>query len=500
MLSLVIFSVFAFLVTLAITPVCRAACRRLGWLDYSDQRKVHRTPVPRTGGIAIFLGYAAALAVILLSPAKDAFFAAWGALPGLWALAAVLAVFATGLLDDTLGLKPWMKILGQILAASLACYGGVQINALAGFSIANTWWHVPLTIFWLVGCANAFNLIDGLDGLAVGVGLFATATAFLSALLYGNFALALATAPLLGALLGFLPYNFSPASIFMGDCGSLTVGFLLGCFGVIWSQKSATLLGVTAPLIALALPLLDTALAIARRFLRHQPIFVADSGHIHHRLLARGLTPRRVAYVLYAFAGIVAGFSLLLSATEKHMGGVVLVAFCAIVWFAIHYLRYEEFEAARRLISGGMFRRTLNAHLSIRRLEQTIQSARTLDECWAAIVDTSRSLGFSEVSLQTGGRHFTARLTEADPKECWNLRIPLNGSGGVSLSVPFRTPLPPATVGPLAASLRSILAPKLYEFEFRVQPLRDKVTKYASVIAANERLSPDLAAEVIRFT
>ena len=156
---------------------------------------------------------------------------------------------------------------------------------------------VPLTILWLVGCSNAFNLIDGLDGLATGVGLFATATAFLSALLTGNIALAIVTAPLLGALLGFLPYNFSPASIFMGDCGSLTVGFLLGCFGVIWSQKSATLLGMTAPLIALAIPLLDTALAIARRFLRRQPVFGADRGHIHHRLLARGFTPRRVAYI-----------------------------------------------------------------------------------------------------------------------------------------------------------------------------------------------------------
>jgi UDP-N-acetylmuramyl pentapeptide phosphotransferase/UDP-N-acetylglucosamine-1-phosphate transferase len=145
-----------------------------------------------------------------------------------------------------------MKILGQIVAALLACNANVQIQSVAGFAIASTWWHVPITVLWLVTCSNAFNLIDGLDGLAVGVGLFATATAFLSALIGGNYALALATAPLLGALLGFFPYNFEPASIFMGDCGSLTVGFLLGCFGVIWSQKSATLLGMTAPLLALA--------------------------------------------------------------------------------------------------------------------------------------------------------------------------------------------------------------------------------------------------------
>ncbi len=232
---------------------------------------------------------------------------------------------------------------------------------MAVLTIASTWWHVPATILWLVACSNAFNLIDGLDGLAVGIGLFATATAFLSALLSGNYALALATAPLLGALLGFLPYNFQPASIFMGDCGSLTVGFLLGCFSVIWSQKSATLLGMTAPLLALAIPLLDTALSIARRFLRRQPVFGADRRHIHHRLLARGFTPRRVAYIFYAFAGIIAGLSLLLNSAADRFGGIALIAFCAVVWLAIQYLGYEEFDAARRLIFGGMFRHALNA-------------------------------------------------------------------------------------------------------------------------------------------
>ena len=197
-------------------------------------------------------------------------------------------------------------------------------------------------------------------------------------------ALALVTAPLLGALLGFLPYNFNPASIFMGDCGSLTVGFLLGCFGVIWSQKSATLLGMTAPLIALAIPLLDTALAVARRFLRRQPLFGADRGHIHHRLLARGFTPRRVAYILYAFAGTAAGLSLLLGSVGNHFAGLALVAFCAIVWLAVQYLGYEEFDVARRMIFGGMFRRTLNANLSITQLDTAVQGARTLDECWDA--------------------------------------------------------------------------------------------------------------------
>src|ERR1035441_9810398 len=265
MYSLALLAISALLLTLAFTPIVRTVSARLGWLDQPDPRKVHLAPVPRTGGVAILGGYAVAFLILFYSPLGGSRAVA-AALPGVWALLpAVLVAFATGLLDDLLGLKPWMKLIGQVLAAVLAFNANVQINAVAGHSFAATWWPLPLTVFWLVACSNAFNLIDGLDGLAVGVGLFATATTFLSALLAGNYALALVTVPLLGALLGFLPYNFTHASIFMSDCGSIPVGFLLGCFGIIWSQKSATLLGMTAPLLALAIPLLDTSLAVARR-------------------------------------------------------------------------------------------------------------------------------------------------------------------------------------------------------------------------------------------
>jgi UDP-GlcNAc:undecaprenyl-phosphate GlcNAc-1-phosphate transferase len=457
MLTLALLAVSAMLLTLGFTPVCRSLCKRLGWVDYPDARKLHRDPIPRTGGIAIFLGYAATMCLLLLYVREGQY--ASGMFPGMRALLpAILVAFATGLLDDILGLKPWMKLLGQLIAAGLACNAGVLIQGFAGYSITNTWWHVPLTVLWLVGCANAFNLIDGLDGLAVGVGLFATATAFLSALLSGNIALALMTAPLLGALLGFLPYNFSPASIFMGDCGSLTVGFLLGCFGVIWSQKAATLFGMTAPLIALAVPLLDTALAMSRRFLRRQPIFGADRGHIHHRLLARGFTPRRVAYMIYASAGVAAGLALLLN--SSYAGGVPLVVFCAVIWLAVQYLSYEEFDAARRVLFGGLFRRALNGDLSVHHLEHAIQSAATLDECWAALLQASRDFGFSKATLRVHGREFTAVITEASPAECWALSIPINGSSHLDWSIPFRSPSN-AVIAPLALTLRTVLGAKL---------------------------------------
>lgn len=460
MLILLEVAIPAFLSTIAVTPLCRIVSRRLGLVDPPGGRKVHLVPIPRTGGIAILFGYAVGLS-LLLSPLRGLPSMQWGQAEVRALLPAVFIIFATGLLDDIVGLKPWMKILGQIIAGGLACGAGVQIRSIASFPIGNPGLSALLTISWLVVCTNAFNLIDGLDGLATGVGLFATATAFLSGALNGYGQLAIVTAPLLGALLGFLPYNFNPASIFMGDCGSLPVGFLLGCFSVIWFQKSATLLGMTAPLIAMAIPLLDTALAILRRFLRDQPIFGADRGHIHHRLLARGLTTRRVVYLLYAFAGVVAGLSLLLCTNYGRFGGLVLVMFCVIVWLAIHLLRYEEFDAARRILLGGVLQRVLNASLSIGRLEQDLRKARTLDESWKVLVTAIRDLGFSQASLHFHGYGFTSRFTDGDPLQCWILRIPLNAAGHIDLAVPFGcTPLP-ATLGRLAVSLRAAFAGKL---------------------------------------
>jgi UDP-GlcNAc:undecaprenyl-phosphate GlcNAc-1-phosphate transferase len=202
-----------------------------------------------------------------------------------------------------------------------------------------------------------------LDGLAAGVGLLATTTTLVAALLDHNIGLAIATVPLAGALLGILRFNFNPASIFLGDSGSLFIGFLLGCYSVLWSQKSATILGMTAPLIALSIPLLDTGLAIIRRFLRCRPIFGADYGHIHHKLLARGLTPRQAVILLYIICGLCAALSLLQSFAHERFEGLIIILFCALAWIGVQHLGYAEFDMARRLILAGNFRRHLTSWL-----------------------------------------------------------------------------------------------------------------------------------------
>src|SRR5208337_5346983 len=175
-------------------------------------------------------------------------------------LPAAVIIFLTGLLDDLRGLSAWQKLGGQFIAATVAVWSGVQITSIAWHQFPS-WFAIPLTVVWLVGCTNALNLIDGVDGLAAGVGLLVTTITLIAALLGHNIGMAIAIVPLVGALLGFLRFNFNPASIFLGDSGSLFIGFLLGCYSVLWSQKSATILGMTAPLIALSIPLLDTGLA-----------------------------------------------------------------------------------------------------------------------------------------------------------------------------------------------------------------------------------------------
>jgi UDP-GlcNAc:undecaprenyl-phosphate GlcNAc-1-phosphate transferase len=416
---------------------------RFGWVDLPGVRKLHGEPIPRAGGIAIFLGYAAAICT----------HHAWTILP------AAVVTFGTGLLDDLVSLKPRTKIAGQTLAALLACASGIQIRNLGGHAIHNTWWQVPLTVLWLAGCTNAINLIDGLDGLAAGVGLTATAAAFLTALLTGNAALTILTAPLLGALLGFLPYNFNPASIFMGDSGSNTIGFLLGCFAIMWSHGCATLPMMAAPLIALAIPILDTALAIFRRFLRQQPVSEADRGHIHHRLLSRGFSPRRVACILYVAGGLLAGLSILLT-TGAYSGGPVLAAFGILIWMALRYLRYDEFTSVRNIFFGGVVRRALSTDLFLRQLEGDVSSAASIDECWFALQSIGPRLGLSSATMHVYGRTFSAQFSDSQTAgDCWNMTVSLNGVGTIDLEIPFGRES--SSASPVANSLRTVLAPKL---------------------------------------
>ncbi len=272
MYSLLLLGITSFLASLLLTPLVRDLALRFGLVDTPNDRKAHVIPIPRLGGVAIFAATLIAYAVLFLMGLNGVAIVKNSIPLALKLLPPVLIIFAIGLADDIFNLKPWYKLGAQIAASALAWSAGIRLVELNGHPFP-TVASFLLTVLWIVACTNAVNLIDGVDGLAAGAGLFATITMLIAGALHGNMALVFAIAPVAAALLGFLRFNFNPASIFLGDCGSLVIGFLLGCFGIVWSEKAPTLLAMTAPLLTLSVPLLDTAISIARRYLHRKPIF-----------------------------------------------------------------------------------------------------------------------------------------------------------------------------------------------------------------------------------
>ena len=466
MYSLLFLAATSFLFAYALTPLIRDGFIRLAIVDHpGESRKIHSDPTPRVGGIAIALSCLLAVGALILTPLQGGNLVARQLPFFLRLLPSVALVFAVGLLDDLVGLRPWQKLIGQVAAAGLACWAGVRMDSVVGRQL-DAWWGIPLTLLWLVACSNAFNLIDGVDGLAAGTGLLAASTILVGGLLQGNPELLFATVPLVGALLAFLRYNFHPASIFLGDCGSLTLGFLLGCYGIIWSQKSTTLLGMTAPLIALGLPLLDTTLTFSRRFLRSQPIFNADREHIHHRLLDRGLTPRRVVFLLYMVSGIAAVLSLLQSVASNRFGGLIIVLFCAVAWLGIQQLGYSEFQLTGRMFFQGAFRGMIAAQLSLQNFERSLTAAADLDRCWMILRNACWDFGFNYVQLRVnaGGDQKDYVDSSSDSDHGWMVRMSLGNGSWIVLKREFGSRAHPTVLVPLLDALERILPAKLEEF------------------------------------
>lgn len=300
----------ALLTSLAATPLARRIAVKLGAIDKPTGRRVNKVPVPRMGGIAIFCGIAAAFAVQYVGT----MFLGWPVVlvpsPKLrvnyWMLVlAFCVIFTTGLLDDKFSLKPAQKLAGQVLAAVIAVAGGLVIgdisSPLGPEFISLGWLAYPVTVIYLVAYVNIINLIDGLDGLAAGISAIASFTMFVLSVMAGRLDAAALSIAVTGSSLGFLRYNFHPASIFMGDSGSLTLGFALGCSSLLSVTRFAGLTTIIVPLVIAAVPILDTLSAIVRRTRAHVSIGQADCGHIHHRLMDEGFDQRQAVLVMYAW-------------------------------------------------------------------------------------------------------------------------------------------------------------------------------------------------------
>ncbi|MBE7012596.1 MAG: undecaprenyl/decaprenyl-phosphate alpha-N-acetylglucosaminyl 1-phosphate transferase [Ruminococcaceae bacterium] len=297
--SLIFCFSIAFFVSLASTPLVKTLAHKIGAIDIPDgKRRVHKSPIPRLGGLAIFLGFMCAVFAFVKIDTQVR-----GILIG-----AVLIV-AIGILDDVKQLKATVKLAVQIIAAIIVVSHDVKIVALtvpsfiidSGF-LPLKWLSFPITILWIVAVTNAVNLIDGLDGLAVGISSIATFSLFFIAILAGEPTVALLAAALAGGCLGFLPYNFNPAKIFMGDTGSTFLGFILSTICIQGLFKGYAIISFIIPFLILGLPLFDTSVAILRRIHNKKPIMGADRGHLHHKLIDMGFSQKQTVAILYVIA------------------------------------------------------------------------------------------------------------------------------------------------------------------------------------------------------
>jgi len=429
MYSLLFLGFSALILSLVLTPLVRNMALRLGWVDLPDQdRKIHRAPIPRIGGVAIFAAVVGSYGLLLIVRLSSGLIV-WADLPlVLHLFPSLLLVFGVGLVDDVISISPWVRLFAEMVAAIFAWMGGIHIIAINGHSVSDAVFGFVVTVVWIVTCTNAINLIDGVDGLATGVSFFGAVTMFIAALLEHNYAMALAALPIAAALLGFLRYNFAPASIFLGDCGSLTLGFLLGCFGALWTEKSTTILGLTAPLMVLAVPLLDIGLAVVRRFLRGEPVFVADSGHIHHKLLSQGFSPRHLLFVLYSICAVGSAASLLLTVNHNQNRGFVIVLVILAAWLGLQHLGYTEFSVAKKMFFGGTIRSVLSAQLALEAFEQEVGRELTLGQSCEVLCRTCPKFGFSGIVFE-----IDAVQRRWGNHTGWQARIDFPGHGFISV-------------------------------------------------------------------
>lgn len=293
----------AFVLAAAFTPLAIWLAPKIGAMDIpKDERRVHSKPIPRFGGMAIFIGVMASTLVFIM-PA----FIPGKSVEGILIGGALIYLF--GAMDDLKEFSPRLKFLGQVVCACIVYASGIRLDFIANFLGGNdlifgSFASFFVTILWIVGITNAVNLVDGLDGLAAGIAAIASLCIAYAGFIYGHYVAATAMLTVAGGALGFLPYNFHPAKVFMGDGGSQFLGFCLATFSLIQPVKSATVVAVAIPALVLGLPIFDTAFAIVRRIIRRQSIVVADKEHLHHRIMRAGFGQRRAVMLMYCISGI----------------------------------------------------------------------------------------------------------------------------------------------------------------------------------------------------
>lgn len=332
----VLFMIFAFIVsfafTFATTPLVRRFAFKIGAIDIpKDNRRMHKKPTPRIGGLAIIFGFTVAT-LCFAQPSRQLY----GTLAG----AAIIAVM--GVIDDCKNLPAKLKFVIQIIAALVVVFAGdikIDVFTNPNFLSDNPYWVLPewlsvtLTVIWIVFITNAVNFIDGLDGLAAGVSAIMSISLVFISIRVGEYPIAILGIALMGSCFGFLPFNFNPAKIFMGDTGSTFLGFMLATLSIQGVFKSYAVISFAVPLLILGLPLFDALFAMIRRILRGQSPMTADRGHLHHRLVDMGFSQKQTVFILYAISGVLGITAVLLA--ESGVLRALLLVICVLILLLI---------------------------------------------------------------------------------------------------------------------------------------------------------------------
>jgi len=404
----------SFLLAVLFTPAVIWVAHRLRLYDGHSIRKVHKHTIPRIGGAAIFLSTMVLVAVIpfINNNVGKAFGEIRTQLFAL--LGAGAFVFLIGLIDDVRGLRVRHKLPAQVAAATVLCLAGVRIESIdiAGIYALNLGWlSFPATILWIVAVTNAMNLIDGLDGLAAGIAAIACGTIAVFSIFGGQIIMAVIMLAVLGSLCGFLIFNFNPARIFMGDCGSMFLGFVLAGVSVICSVKSGTVVALALAVLALGVPIFDMAFTMLRRYLQGRHIMSPDRSHLHHLLLDLGLRQRHVVVSMYIVTAMAAGAGLLMMLS--HGAGAILIFICSIM---LQILVFRLVGAVNLRQALGQLRqkyaseRQRNHEVeSYEKVELHFRQAKTFETWWHAVCFAAEQMDFSRVKLPLTNRDGSRR-------------------------------------------------------------------------------------------
>ncbi|MDR1913092.1 MAG: undecaprenyl/decaprenyl-phosphate alpha-N-acetylglucosaminyl 1-phosphate transferase [Clostridiales bacterium] len=326
-------AVFAcsFGVSIAVTPYTKTLAYKLGAVDYPRKRGMHDAPIPRIGGVAIVLGFlvAAGVAAIFVPELRTRQFIGF--------MAGAVIIAATGIADDIKNIKPGLKLAFQIVAALVVVFSGTRVDFI-NFPVPSFYdsLSVPFTVIWIVGLTNAVNIIDGLDGLAAGVSTIGAICLTILCIMTGSGMAVVFSAALAGCCLGFLPRNFNPAEVLMGDTGALFLGYVLAVSSIIGVFKGYAILSIVVACFALALPIFDTLFAMLRRFVAHRPIMGADRGHLHHRLIDNGYSHKQAVLLLYVLSAVTAVIAIVIAVQDTR--AIVITAICVAITLTMVYV------------------------------------------------------------------------------------------------------------------------------------------------------------------